>query len=106
MLGKELGHEVPVGQMQYNGDYKEMDQEDHCSLYLRGNGPRQCGENQVSWHNITNDSKLNTHVSNIFAKANRTLGFLRHNFAACPHMGTLKSRHTRDWCVHSWSVVE
>ena len=26
MLGKELGHEVPTSQMQYNADYKETDQ--------------------------------------------------------------------------------
>ena len=28
--------------------------------------------------------KWNTHVSNICTKANTTLGFLRHNFSACP----------------------
>ena len=33
---------------------------------------------------ITNDLKYNTHVSNICTKANRTLGFLRRNLAACP----------------------
>ena len=33
---------------------------------------------------ITNDLKWNTHVSNICTKANRTLGFLRHNLSACP----------------------
>ena len=32
---------------------------------------------------ITNDLKWNTHVSNICTKANRTLGFLRRNLAAC-----------------------
>ena len=39
MLGKELGHEVLAGQMQYNVDYKETDQEDQCFPYLRGTGP-------------------------------------------------------------------
>ena len=34
---------------------------------------------------ITNDLKWNTHASNICTKANRTLGFLRRNLAACPH---------------------
>ena len=34
---------------------------------------------------ITNDLKWNTRVSNICTKANRTLGFLRRNLAACPH---------------------
>ena len=33
---------------------------------------------------ITYDLKWNTHVSNICTKANRTLGFLRRNLAACP----------------------
>ena len=33
---------------------------------------------------ITNDLKWNTHVNNICTKANRTLGFLRRNSAACP----------------------
>ena len=33
---------------------------------------------------ITNDLKWNIHVSNIGTKANRTLGFLRRNLAACP----------------------
>ena len=33
---------------------------------------------------ITNDLKWNTHVSSICTKANKSLGFLRHNLAACP----------------------
>ena len=33
---------------------------------------------------ITNDLKRNKHVSNICTKANRALGFLRRNLAACP----------------------
>ena len=33
---------------------------------------------------ITNDMKWNTHFSNICTRANRTLGFLRRNLAACP----------------------
>ena len=33
---------------------------------------------------ITKNLKWNTHVSNICTKANRTLGFLRRNLAACP----------------------
>ena len=38
-LGKELEYKVRAGEMQYNADYKETDQEDHCFLYLRGNSP-------------------------------------------------------------------
>ena len=33
---------------------------------------------------VLNDLKWNTHVSNICTKANRTLDFLRCNFAASP----------------------
>ena len=33
---------------------------------------------------IANDLRWNTHVSNIFTKANRTLGFLIRNLYACP----------------------
>ena len=33
---------------------------------------------------ITNDLKWNTHISNIFTKANRTLGFLRRTLFPCP----------------------
>ena len=33
---------------------------------------------------ISKDLKWNTHVSNIFIKANRTLGFLRRNLSSCP----------------------
>ena len=32
---------------------------------------------------ITNDLKWNTHISNVFTKANRTLGFLRRNLYSC-----------------------
>ena len=38
VLGKELGYDVPAGQLQHNADYKETDHEDQCFLYLRGNG--------------------------------------------------------------------
>ena len=38
----------------------------------------------IKYLGITNDLKWNTHVSNICTKANRTLGFLRRNLAACP----------------------
>ena len=33
---------------------------------------------------ITSDLRLNTHVSNVCTKANRTLGFLRRNLYSCP----------------------
>ena len=34
--------------------------------------------------NITNNLKLNTHISIFCTKANRTLGFLRRNLYSCP----------------------
>ena len=33
---------------------------------------------------ISKNLKWNTHVSNVCTKANRTLGFLRHNLLSCP----------------------
>ena len=33
---------------------------------------------------VSKDLKWNTHVSNVCTKANRTLGFLRHNLSSCP----------------------
>ena len=33
---------------------------------------------------ITSDLRWNTHVSNVYTKANRTLGFLRRNLYSCP----------------------
>ena len=33
---------------------------------------------------ITNDLKWNTHISNVCAKANRTLGFFRRSLYSCP----------------------
>ena len=33
---------------------------------------------------ITNDWRWNTHVGNIYTKANRTPDFLRHNILLCP----------------------
>ena len=52
---------------------------------------------------ITNDLKWNTHVSNICTKANRTLGFLDVTYQHVHR--TLKSRHIKDWCAQSWSMV-
>ena len=33
---------------------------------------------------ITNDLNLNTHISNVCTKANRTIGFLRRTLLSCP----------------------
>jgi len=36
---------------------------------------------------ISNDLSWENHISNITSKANRTIGFLRHNMHACPKEG-------------------
>ena len=70
--------------MQYNADYKETDQKDHASYSLEGTVLEKVEKIKYLGVTITNDLKWNTHVSNICTKANRTLGFLRRNLAACP----------------------
>ena len=52
---------------------------------------------------IANNLKWNTHVSNIWTKANRTIGFLRRNYQHVRRM--LKSQHIKDWCAQSLSMV-
>ena len=50
---------------------------------------------------ITNDLKWNTHVSNIC-----TIGPLAFLDVIYQHVHrTLKSRHIKDWCAQSWSMV-
>ena len=84
VFNKELWYEVPVGQMQYNADYKVTDQEDHCFLYLRSMVLDNVEKIKYLVITITNDLKWSTYVSNICAKANRTFGFFRRNLSACP----------------------
>ena len=84
MLGKEFGHEIPTSQMQHNADYKETDQKINASYSLEGRVLDNVEKIKYLGVTITNDLKWNTHVSNICTKANRTLGFLRRNLAACP----------------------
>ena len=84
MLDKELGHEVPTSQMQHNADYKETDKKNiNASYSLEGTALENVEKIKYLGVTITNDLKWNTHVSNICTKANRTLGFLRRNLAAC-----------------------
>ena len=82
MLGKALEPEIPISQMQYNANYKETDQEDQC--FLEGTVLGKVEKIKYFGKTITNGLKWNTHVSNICTNANRTLGFLRRNLAACP----------------------
>ena len=56
----------------------------NVSYSLKGTVPDNVENIKYLGVTITNDLKWSTHVSNICAKANRTLGFLSRNFAACP----------------------
>ena len=85
MLGKEMGHAISTFQMQYDADNKETVQKDSCYIYSGGNGPRNVERINNLGVTITNDLRLNTHVSNICTKANWTFNFLRRNLYACPH---------------------
>ena len=52
---------------------------------------------------ITNDLKWNTQLSSICTKANGTLDFFRRDYQHVHRM--LMSRHIKDWCAQSWSMV-
>ena len=82
MLGKEMGYDISTCLMQYDANNKETDQKDPCFIYSGGNGHRKC--RKYLGVTITNDLRWNIHVSNICTKVNRTLGFLRLHFYACP----------------------
>ena len=56
----------------------------NVSYSLEGTVPENVEKIKYLGVTITNDLIWNTHVSNICTKANRTLGFLRRNLAACP----------------------
>ena len=90
MLGKELGHEIPTSQMQYNADYKETDKKKiNASYSLEGTVLDNVEKIRYLDITIRKDLKWNTHVGSICTKANRSLGFLRRNLAACPLTGFL-----------------
>ena len=58
----------------------------HASYTLEGTDFENVESINYIWVTITCTSNLrwNTHVSNVCAKANRTLGFLRRNLYSCP----------------------
>ena len=51
---------------------------------------------------ITNDLKLNTHISNICTQANRTLGFLKRTLFSCPQ--NVKEAAYMVLCGQYWSM--
>ena len=111
LLGKEMGYEIPTSQMQYNADYKEMDQKDQRFLYFRGveyhfytvegNACDDVKNIKYLGTTMTNDLKWNTYVSNICTKANRNLSFLRCNLSACPQ-DVKESTYKGLRCAQSW----
>ena len=56
----------------------------HASYTLEGTVLENVESSKYLVVTITNDLRWNTHVSNIYTKANWTLGFLRRNLYACP----------------------
>ena len=52
---------------------------------------------------ISKDLKRNTHLSNVCTKANRTLGFYRHNLSSCPQ--DVKETEYKGLCDQSWSML-
>ena len=51
---------------------------------------------------ITHDLRWNTHISNMFTKVNRALGFLRQTLYRCPQVG--KRQHRQDLLAPFWNM--
>ena len=56
----------------------------HASYTLEGTNLENVESIKYLGVTITSDLRWNTHVSNVYTKANRTLGFLRRNLYSCP----------------------
>ena len=56
----------------------------HASYTLEGSDLENVESIKYLGVTITSDLRWNTHVSNVYTKANRTLGFLRRNLYSCP----------------------
>ena len=56
----------------------------HASYTLEGTDFENIESIKYLGVTITSDLRWNTHVSNAYTKANRTLGFLRRNLYSCP----------------------
>ena len=87
MLDKGLWHEIPTIQMHYM--YMQITRKrikkTNPPFTLEETVPDNIKKKKIKYLGITitNNLKWNRHVSNICTKANRTLGFLRPNLAAC-----------------------
>ena len=56
----------------------------HASYTLEGTDHENVENIKYLGVTITSDLRWNTHVSNVWTKADRTLGFLRRNLYSCP----------------------
>ena len=56
----------------------------HASYTLEGTNLENVESIKYLGVTITNNLRWNTHVSNVYTEANRTLGFLRRNLYSCP----------------------
>ena len=74
-------------QRQYNSDYKARKRVKKIDVSYTFGGTILDKVEKIEYHGITitSDLKWNTHVSNIYTKANRAFGCLRRNLVACPH---------------------
>ena len=72
-----MGYEIPTCQMQHLNKIQ-------ASYTLEGAVLENVDNVKYLGVIITNDFKWNTHISNICAKAKRTLGFLRRTLFSCP----------------------
>ena len=71
--------------MQYDAaDKKKRIKKIHASYTLEGTDLENVESIKYLGVTITSDLRWNTHVSNVYTKANRTLGFLRRNLYSCP----------------------
>ena len=83
MLGKELGYEVPAGQMQLMQITRKRFKKITAFDTLEGKVLDNVEKIKYLCTAITNDFKWSTHISNICTKA-IGLCFLRRYYAACP----------------------
>ena len=67
MLGKEMGYEISICQMQYDANNKETDQKDPCFIYSGENGLRKCRKYQVSLGSLSQMIYDGIHISAMFA---------------------------------------
>ena len=79
-----MRYKIPTRQMQYNAADKETDHNINAECTLEGTFLQKVDKMKYLGITITEDLRLNTHVSNICTKGNRTLGFLRLNLHPCP----------------------